>query len=126
MTVSFFRITGVRPGMLLLAMGLPVMAQAATWSGHHVRGHEVRSFEPCQSEAVYWLRADPGVEQRLTAFVATLDAGPYPAVYLEFNGHPDDGPRPGLANGFDGVLVIERIVTLSTRAPETCPRPGKV
>jgi hypothetical protein len=102
---------------------LPVAAAGGAGEplrGFYVFGHEVRTLQPCGSEAVHWIRADEPVRDRLREAYRELATAPYEELYLVAWGETSDQPGDGFAAGYDGQVVIEEIVVVRARQEVHC------
>jgi hypothetical protein len=88
--------------------------------GFYVFGHEVRTLQPCGSEAVHWIRADEPVRDRLRESYRELATAPYQELYLVARGETSDQPGEGFAAGYDGQVVIEEIVVVRAKQEVHC------
>ena len=58
-----------------------------TYKGKYVWGHEVDSFQPCNSKKSYWVSASSWVKGPLLDYYKKLKLKPYEPIYIEFRGH---------------------------------------
>lgn len=101
--------------------GYAAAAGEETVAGAYAFGHEVRSFQPCGSSAVYWARPlSPEIGQRLRARHGELSEEPYARVYVVLTGRPSDQPPTGFAASYDGYFDITGIVETARRIPGAC------
>lgn len=87
-------------------------------------GHEVRSFQPCDSKKAYWIE---GEESTLGPLRGRADAlrgrsgKPYPPMYVEAFGTIDTvSKREGFARDYDGRLRLRKVARVSEVVPEGC------
>lgn len=106
--------------VLLISCGPPVASER----GAYVFGHEVRSFQPCGGQQVFWVKADEAVNQELRARHGALTAAPYQAIFVIVEGAPTDEVRTGFAADYDGVFRVERLLEASPEMPADCLLPG--
>ncbi len=85
------------------------LVQAESFRGFYVFGHEVRTFQPCGSEMVYWVKSGAEVSTRLREEHHKLTAIPYQPVYVEVKGHFAEKAAAGFAADYDGQIVIEAV-----------------
>lgn len=80
----------------------------AVFRGHVVFGHEVRSFESCDSETLVWASDPSG---RLWTLYRELATGrvPYEAVFAVVRGRLADPPDEGFGADYPGQLVVSDI-----------------
>ena len=101
--------------------GNPAVADQETVAGAYVFGHEVRSFQPCGSSAVYWARPlSPEIGQRLRARHGELSDEPYARIYVVLTGRPSDEQPVGFAASYDGYFDITGIVEAARPIPGGC------
>jgi hypothetical protein len=110
-------LAGVVAPVLLAAS--PAVA-AEPLQGFYEFGHEVRSLQPCGSEAVFWIRASGEVLARLREAHGRLAARPCQQLYLVAWGEVSDAPADGFALDHDGQIVIEDIVVVRERHDVHC------
>jgi len=115
------------PVALLLLLAAPLFASECDihFRGVYTRGHEVRSFQPCQSNRQFWVSASSWVQRPLTEYVEGHAAGPYHQVYLEFRGQMLDEPLDGFAADYDGLVRVSEIYTISVDIPPGCGNRGQ-
>ncbi|MBW2198948.1 MAG: META domain-containing protein [Deltaproteobacteria bacterium] len=94
--------------------------QAENYHGFYRFGHEVRTFQPCGSEQVYWVRAEGKIDKELREAHQKLTAKPYAPIYAEVRGRLMDRAAEGFAANYDGQIVIESIVLLRIKQKEDC------
>lgn len=107
----------------LLVGGAPAASPAGAAEplrGLYVFGHEVRTFQPCGSEAVFWIRASGEVLARLREEHRRLATRPYQELYLVAWSEVGDPPTDGFALAYDGQIVIEDIVVVRERHDVHC------
>jgi len=78
-------------------------------------GHEVRTFQPCNSDRVYWVRAGEDTARRLRTAHQKLTAKPYEAIYIEVQGRLIGKAADGFAANYEGQLVIQHIELMQVR-----------
>lgn len=112
---------------LLLWPAAPLSASDCDirFRGVYTRGHEVRSFQPCDSNRQFWVSASSWVQMPLTAFVDRYATGPYRRVYLEFRGQMLDESLDGFAADYDGLLRVSEIYAISVDIPAGCGDRGQ-
>jgi hypothetical protein len=108
--------------LLTLACFIPNVysAQTEAYRGFYVFGHEVRTFQPCGSDTVYWFRADEEISKQLRDTHQKLTLKPYEPVYIEVQGHLTDKATEGFAADYNGQFVIEALDLVRARQEEDC------
>ena len=81
---------------LLVALAF-CRAQAESYRGFYVFAHEVRTFQPCGSDQVYWVKADQKISQQLREEHQKLTSKPYEPVYVEVKGYLRQKAAEGFA-----------------------------
>jgi heat shock protein HslJ len=120
-TGKIFTPIAVIPFLIIFLAGLASgAAQAESYRGFYVFGHEVRSFQPCGSETVYWVRADEEISKQLQDTHQKLTVKPYEPIYIEVQGHLTDKATEGFATDYDGQIVIEALDLIRNRQEEDC------
>jgi len=85
------------------------------FDGHYTWGHEVRSFQPCGSDQVYWVKTSPEIQKELLEYHQANTSKPYEAAYIEFEGQILNDELTGFARDYDGLIRINSILkTTST------------
>ena len=105
--------------LLLIAAGKSP-AKIEKYCGHYVFGHEVRTFQPCSADKVYWVKADEAISQRLRKAHSELSKKPYAPIYVEIQGRILDKATDGFAADYDEQLFIERITLIRERRKDDC------
>lgn len=105
-------------------LSLSACASDSTVRGRFYWGHEVRSFQPCESKNAYWVRATEQtlqpLRERSEALTAQRDK-PYPPLYIEAVGEIDtESKREGFAQSYDGVFHLREVSRVSDAVPEEC------
>jgi heat shock protein HslJ len=90
------------------------------YRGFYVFSAEARTFQPCGSEKVYWVRASEAISNRLRSEHQRLTAKPYEAIYVEVKGRLLAKAAEGFAADYDGQIVIETIVSIRPSRKEDC------
>ena len=111
--------------VVLLLVGVFVAAafcltKSESYRGFYVFGHEVRTFQPCGSDQVYWVKADQKISQQLRKEHHKLTSKPYEPVYVEVKGHLIQKAAEGFAAEYDGQIVIDGIDLVRPRQKEDC------
>jgi hypothetical protein len=91
-----------------------------SYQGLYTWGHEVRSFQPCGSRQVYWVKTSPELQQELADYHQASTSRPYEAIYIEFMGAESDEERTGFARDYDGLIRIDALTTKSATIPPAC------
>ncbi|UCH23203.1 MAG: META domain-containing protein [Deltaproteobacteria bacterium] len=95
--------------VIMPVTGTSGQAQSESYGGFYVFGHEVRAFQPCGSDSVYWVRADQEISKHLREEYQKLTSKPYEPIYIEVQGHLTDKATEGFAADYDGQFVIEAL-----------------
>lgn len=95
-------------------------AQAGVHRGFYVFGHEVRTFQPCGSDTVYWVKAEPDISKRLREEHQKLSSKPYQPVYVEVKGYFADKAAAGFAADYEGQMVIESVLLVRQKTDDDC------
>lgn len=117
--------------VLALALSVPPLAGAngadcdLIYSGRYTWGAEVNSFQPCESDSVYWVSASSWVLDPLKRFIEAHTASPYQSVYVEFRGHLLDEQVGGFAADYDGLIRISEVLERAAAIPNTCRALGR-
>jgi hypothetical protein len=104
-------------------LSLSACASDSIVRGRFYWGHEVRSFQPCESKNVYWVRAPKQTLQPLRERAEALTARdkPYPPLYIEAVGEIDtESKREGFAQSYDGLFHLREVSGVSDAVPEEC------
>ena len=87
-------------------------------------GHEVRSFQPCGSQNVYWVRGSEQALRPMRERSESLRAArgePYPPLYIEAVGEIDtESKREGFAQDYDGLFHLREVTRVSDAVPKEC------
>ena len=75
--------------------------------GYVTIGHEVRSFTPCDAEAMYWIVDQSSGELR--AIYDSLTSQPYQPVFAILEGAFRRGPADGFGADYGGQLTVSKI-----------------
>jgi hypothetical protein len=100
--------------------GAQTKTESGNFCGHYVFGHEVRTFQPCNTEKVYWVKADEAVSQRLRKAHNELSKIPYASIYIEIQGRIMGKATDGFAADYDGQLFVEQIKIIRERRKDDC------
>ena len=84
-------------------------APVETHRGYYVFGHEVRTFQPCGSDRVLWVKAEQQISQQLREQHQQLTTKPYEPVYIEIAGYFTEKATAGFAADYEGQIVIESV-----------------
>jgi hypothetical protein len=90
------------------------------YKGRYFWGHEVNSFQPCNSTNSYWVSTSSTIQSLLIDFVKKSQETPYKPVYLVFRGHYLNEDKNGFASDYDGLIRISEIKELSNAVPGEC------
>jgi heat shock protein HslJ len=95
-------------------------AQAEVHRGYYVFGHEVRTFQPCGSDTVFWVKAEADISKQLREAHQKLTSKPYEPVYVEVKGYFADKAAAGFAADYEGQIVIEAVDLVRARQENDC------
>jgi hypothetical protein len=90
------------------------------FAGIYIFGHEVNSFKACGADVTYWVRSSGGIAGEIRSFHEANTDKPYQPVYLVFQGNLLDEEADGFAADYDGLIHIDRLLTLSATVPDDC------
>ncbi len=90
------------------------------FSGHAVLGHEVRTFQVCGDDRVYWIRAEPVILEELRDLSISLTAEPYEPIFIEIEGRLSSERGDGFAADYDGLVFITAIRRISASSDSDC------
>jgi heat shock protein HslJ len=111
-------------GVVLVTMACVIpnayTAQTEAYRGFYVFGHEVRTFQPCGSEQVYWVKAEPDISKRLREEHRKLTVKPYESIYVEVQGHLLAKATEGFAADYDSKIAIEAIDLVRAKQKQDC------
>lgn len=105
-----------------LLLGAAVCAsESVDAAGVYIFGHEVRSFQPCGSSKVYWVKpVSPGSSAALRKHHRELAAPPYGQIYVVVSGRRSDEKTAGFAQSYDGYFEILEVLQAARRIPPDC------
>lgn len=105
-----------------LLLGAAVCAsESVDAAGAYIFGHEVRSFQPCGSSKVYWVKpVSPGISAALRKHHRELAAPPYGRIYVVVSGRPSDERTAGFARSYDGYFEVSEVLQAARRIPPDC------
>ena len=83
-------------------------------------GHEVRTFQPCGSDTVYWVSADEAISKQLREEHQKLTARPYDPIYVVVKGYLTEKAAEGFAADYDGQIVIESADLVRAKQENDC------
>ena len=123
--LAFMKTTLIGGLVAVLLVGLLVApvscrAQSESYRGFYVFGHEVRTFQPCGSDQVYWVKADQKTSLQLREEHQKLASKPYEPVYVEVKGYVTQKAAEGFAAEYDGQIVIDGIDLVRARQNDDC------
>lgn len=95
-------------------------ASAAVWQGLYRAGAEVNSFQPCPGNLVYWLDGNSDLALSLREYALKHTVRPYQPIYVELVGELSGKQRTGSAAGYDDVLQLQSVESISLQLPEPC------
>ena len=104
----------------MCVVGAQAKTESGNFSGHYVFGHEVRTFQPCNTDKVYWVKADEAVSRRLREAHNELTKKAYASIYIEIQGRIMGKATDGFAADYDGQLFVERIKIIRDRRLDDC------
>jgi hypothetical protein len=103
---------------LLLSIST-LSAQDKTYSGVYIKGHEVRTFQPCGGE-VQWVDATQWVIGPLDEFYKSETTKASQPVYVTVRGHKHNEVLNGLEKNYSGIFHISEVYLFSSVVPDTC------
>ena len=106
--------------ILVLGIMFSQVSHAERLSGFMVYGHEVRSFQPCDSDRIFWIHASGEHHRNLLGEYARLGAGSYEKLYAEIDGEFSDQMAGMLSRDFNGVINLKRVHQLSKPETNSC------
>lgn len=90
-------------------------------AGAYVFGHEVRSFQPCGSPKIYWVRsAHAETSASLRKYHEELGAQPYGRIYVVVAGMPVSDETTGFARSYDGYFEVSELLQADRQIPPDC------
>jgi len=108
--------------MVTMVCVIPSVCNAKTeaYRGFYIFGHEVRTFQPCGSNKVYWVKAEPGISKKLREEHQKLTVKPYESIYVELQGRLLAKAAEGFAADYDGQIAIEAVDLVQAKQKEDC------
>ncbi len=93
----------------------PKTAVVQPEQGWVVIGHEVRSFQSCETNTQQWLRGDsPALAKIITGYQKTLpEAPPYAPLFMTLAGKSAPRPSDGFGNDYHSAFRAERLVDIN-------------
>ena len=96
-------------------------ADATDTAGAYVFGHEVRSFQPCGSSKIYWVKpANPQVSADLQKHHRELGVRPYGRIHVVVSGRPSNEKTVGFAQSYDGYFEVSKVLRATGNIPTDC------
>jgi len=95
-------------------------AQTEEYRGFYIFGHKVRTFQPCGSEKVYWVKAEPDISKRLREEHQKITLKPYESIYVEVQGRMMAKATEGFAADYDGQIAIDAVDLVRAKQKEDC------
>jgi heat shock protein HslJ len=95
-------------------------AETQRYRGYYVFGHEVRSFQPCGSDQVYWVSADGAIWQKLRSEHKRLTTKPYEPIFIEVQGHVIGRAAEGLAADYSGQIILKAVEVARAKQNNDC------
>lgn len=95
-------------------------AEAERHRGYYIFGHEVRTFQPCGSDTVFWVKAEADISKQLREAHQKFTSKPYEPVYVEVTGYFADKATAGFAAEYEGQIVIESINLVRIKSENDC------
>ena len=107
---------------VILVPGIMIspVCYAERLSGILIYGHEVRSFQPCDSDRMFWIHATGEHHRELLGQYNRLDAGPYEKLYAEIDGEFSDQMAGMFSRDFDVVINLNQVHQVSKQAMNSC------
>jgi heat shock protein HslJ len=116
----FFIYVFVLLGVVMFVTAAHGKTQPESYRGFYVFGHEVRTFQPCGSDTVYWVRADQAVAKQLRDTHQKLASKPYDPVYAEVKGYLSEKAAEGFAADYDGQMMIQSVGLIRAKQGNDC------
>ena len=88
--------------------------------GIFVYGHEVRTFQPCGTHRVLWVRGSDRILTALRESHGVLTSQDYEEVYVKLRGEELPGVDDGFARDYDGVWIVEEVLKIRKRKDGDC------
>ncbi|PID35352.1 MAG: hypothetical protein CR964_00025 [Rhodobacterales bacterium] len=103
-------------------------SEPARWTGLYTYGHEVSSFQPCNSDAGYWATLPAAEAERLSKLSlekARRVGKPYQPIHVDLTGalRSNKGEQ-GFAADYDAILEVSAVHHVSRSIPASCGQPG--
>ncbi|MDR2195405.1 MAG: hypothetical protein LBE50_02220 [Gallionellaceae bacterium] len=118
----------MRLSHIIASLLLITSAHAQAVDGVYVFGHEVETFQPCESSKIYWATGSRDVLKPLENKANNLRSmeDPYPSLFVEIVGHYDRAATSddGFAEMYDGYFLIQEVLHVSTTIPSWCKYDG--
>ncbi|MGB0865911.1 MAG: hypothetical protein ACPGSC_05345 [Granulosicoccaceae bacterium] len=77
-------------------------------------------FRPCGGSSVYWVTSSESVSKDLDQRYRQIASLQFDDVYLEMKGRSEPAPSEGEASFYDGVLEVEKVLTMEAVNEDTC------
>lgn len=93
------------------------------YRGMYAFGPEVEVFSPCGSDKVYWLIEAPDLEAlklQLARSGQLEGEGPFPSIYIEFNGYKSEEAADGFSGAYDGLIQLDSLSLHQLKPPPAC------
>ena len=107
-------------GVCFLGVSSVCGAPPGIHRGYYVFGHEVRTFQPCGSDAVLWVKAGAEISKQLRDEHAKLTTRPYEPVYVEVTGYFEGKAAAGFAADYQGQIVVESVSVMRQKSEGDC------
>ena len=115
------------PTILLFRAGASRLDDEGLRAGLLVWGGEVRSFQPCSGEEVYWLAGGAedmdSIRSQYRRVAEARGLEPYDPVLAELRGSISDRRATGFAADYDGTFDLIEIVVIRALRPGECGGP---
>lgn len=109
--------------LVLILLSAAISAGAGNdqpFKGRYIHSDIANTFQPCDSQQVYWINTSSAVQTRLIKFARAHAADRQQAVYIEFRGQLLDKPGDGFAADYNGLIEIAELVTTLPQIPAGC------
>ena len=90
-------------------------------AGAYVFGHEVRSFQPCGSSKLYWVKPDDAeLGALLRKHHRELGTQPFGRIFVIVSALVSSEKTTGFAQSYDAYFEISKVFEAAGRIPKDC------
>ncbi|HIF9179035.1 TPA: hypothetical protein ACX6QL_000052 [Photobacterium damselae] len=104
----------------------PYVGEIETMEGVYTWGHEVHSFQPCNTDKYYWVEGQESVLKPLIEEASKLQAEqeePYQPIYVKIKVKVEPQVTTGFAADYDGAIKILAVQETHASVPKQCKAP---